>query len=153
MSACQIVFTPLRGNYSGDYSIIFEKNADEVINDIVDYCFKNNISIKTIDRKTRLVISEPYRINTYTFENPDGTLQNTSAVAVLGREESKPSKNDPYEPKDIQADIVFIVKEEDTKTSMTIRLANMVAYFYSDWCMKEVKSTGFLEKQIIDRMK
>lgn len=155
MSACDLQFTPLKGNYPADYSVTFDKPADEVITDVVEYCFRQNISLKTIDRKSGLVISEPYKIKTYTFENPDGTLQNSGAIAVIGREEFNPSKNDPDEPSSVYADIMFIIKEEDNKTTMTVRLANIAAYLFEGkyGCMREVKSTGLLEKQIIYKMK
>lgn len=155
MSSCRTAFIPLKGDYPIDYVVNFDKPAEEVITDIIDYCIENNIPLKTIDRKSGLIMSEPYKIKSYTFENTDGKPKDSNAITILGREGDGPKSaiDDPYDPKDIYADIVFIVKEEDNKTSMSIRLANMVAYFYSDWCMKEVKSTGFLEKQIIDRMK
>lgn len=90
MSACHsIVYTPLKGNYPSDYTIVFNKPADEVMTNIIEYCLKNNISLKVIDRKNGLIMSEPYKINSFTFESPVGIPEDSSARVIVGREKLK----------------------------------------------------------------
>lgn len=46
------------------------------------------------------------------------------------------------------------VKEEEKKTLMTIMLSNITTYFYGDrGCLKDVKTTGSLEKRLINEIK
>ncbi|RFS17691.1 hypothetical protein [Emticicia sp. C21] len=157
-SACRIDYIPLKGNYPSDYTVVFDKSADQVMTNIIEYCLKNNISLKVIDRKNGLIMSEPYRINTFTFESANGIPEDSSSRVIVGREKLK---NYSYEPELVLTDIIFQVKEEENRTSMTVMLANMVAYITEKaaythvrgLCLKEVRSTGFLEKQIIERMK
>jgi hypothetical protein len=151
MSSCRIEYTPLKGNYPSDYTVVFNKPADDVMTDVIEYCLKNNISIKAIDRKSGLIMSEPYRIDAFTFENPNGMPEDSSARVIIGREKLK---DYTFEPEVVYTDIIFRVKEEDNKTSMTIMLANTSAFLVAGGsCLKEVKSTGYLEKRIIEGMK
>lgn len=153
MSSCRIEYTPLKGKYPSDYTVFFNKPVDEVMTNVIEYCLKNNISIKAIDRKSGLIMSEPYKINTYTFENTNGSPENGNAEAIIAREILVSSKY-TYEPEVVFTDIIFTVKEENNKTSMTIMLANTAAYLVAGGsCLREVKSTGYLEKKIIEGMK
>lgn len=155
MSACRMEYTPLKGHYPSDYTIVLDKPADQVMTNIIEYCLKNNISLKAIDRKSGLIMSEQYRIDKFTFENLNGTPEDSSAQVIIGREAMQMLKNDYSEPEVVYTDIIFKVKEEDNKTSMTIMLANTAAYLFvgRSYCIREVKSTGYLEKQIIEGMK
>ncbi|HEY1055417.1 MAG TPA: hypothetical protein VGE24_09785 [Emticicia sp.] len=151
MSACRIVYTPLKGNYPSDYTVVIDEPADQVMTNIIEYCLKNNISLKAIDRKSGLIMSEPYRIDSFTFESQNGMPEDSSARVIIGREKLKDYS---YEPEVVYTDIIFRVKEEDSKTSMTIMLANTAAYLSAGGsCLREVKSTGYLEKKIIEGMK
>lgn len=155
MSSCQEIFIPLKGNYHSDYNKVLDKSTDVdlTINSIVEYCFKNNISLKIIDRKSGLIITEPYKLNTASFENPEGTPEDSSAHIIIGRQTIKMLKDYYIEPESTTADIVFKVKEEDNKTTVTILFSNITTYFNGEiGCLKDIKSTGVLERQILAKI-
>ena len=130
ISACRTEYTPLKGHYPSDYAVVFDKPTDKVMTNIIEYCLKNNISLKAIDRKSGLIMSEPYRIDAFTFESQNGMPEDSSARVIIGREAMKASKNDYFEPEVVNTEIIFRVKEVDNKTSMTITLANTSAYLF-----------------------
>lgn len=149
-SACQQRLTgPLKGNYPSDYTITINKPSDKVWIDMLEYCSKKGINLKLMDKKSGIMISEPYQIRTYTFENQDGTPEKISADVIIGCETIGPFKKDCQPPFSIWTNIIFKVKEEDHKTSLTIALSDIVAWYSEYHCLKDIKSTGFFEKQII----
>jgi hypothetical protein len=152
-SSCEQKLTrPLKRNYPTDYTIFLEKSSEQIWNDIIDYCSKSGIQIKVMDRKSGLIISRPYKLRTYTFENQDGTPQRTNAEVILGCETVGKFIADCQVPTIIWTSIIFKVNEKNGKTSLTIRLSDLTAW-YSEWkYLKEAKSTGFLEKQIIEKI-
>ncbi|RFS17692.1 hypothetical protein [Emticicia sp. C21] len=152
-SSCQQKLTrPLKGNYPTDYTIISEKSSDELWNDIIAYCSESGIKLKIIDRKSGLIVSQWYKLGTYTFENQDGTLRENGANVVLGCETPGKFIADCQPPTIIWTFINFKLNEKNNKISLTVRLSDLKAW-YSEWeYLKQVKSTGFLEKQIIDKI-
>jgi hypothetical protein len=153
-SSCQQkLLRPLKGNYPSDYTVVSDKSSDELWKNIVALCSKNDIQIKVTDRKTGLIISRPFKLVTYTLENQDGKLQEEDAYVVIGCETPGKFIADCQPPTIIWTNIIFKLNEENGKTSLTIRLSDLTAW-YSQWkYLKEAKSTGFLEKQIIARIK
>ena len=152
-SSCQQKLTrPLKGKYPTDYTIVSEKSSDEIWNSIIAYCSKNGIQIKLMDRKSGLIISKPYKLATYTFENHDGTPQKNTADIILGCETVGAFIADCQTPTIIWTSIIFKLNDVNSKTSITVRLSDLKAW-YSEWkYLKETKSTGYLEKQIIDKI-
>ena len=149
-SSCQQRLTrPLKGNYPSDYTITIDKPSDQVWDDMFEYCSKKGISLKTLDKKSGIIISEPYRIRTFTFENEDGTPEIVSADVIVGCETIGPFKKDCMPPFSIWTNIIFRVKEEDNKTLFTITLSDITAWYSEYHCLKDIKSTGFFEKQLI----
>lgn len=153
-SSCQQKLThPLKGNYPSDYTIVSDKSSDEIWKSILVLCSKNDIQIKLTDRKTGLIISRPYKLVTYTFENEDGTPQENDATVIIGCETPGKFIADCQPPTIIWTNIIFKLNEENNKTSLTVRLSDLTAW-YSKWkYLKEAKSTGFLEKQIVAKIK
>ncbi|MBA4849514.1 hypothetical protein [Emticicia sp. BO119] len=153
-SSCQQkLLYPLKGNYPGNYALVTDRSPDEVWNDILAYCSQSGIELKITDRKSGLIISKWYRLRTYTFENQDGTLQENGADVVIGCETPGKFIGDCQAPNIIWTNIIFKLNERSSKTALTVRLSDLIAW-YSRWeYLKEVKSTGVLEKQIIERIK
>lgn len=153
-SSCQQkLLRPLKGNYPSDYTVVSDKSSDELWNTILALCSENDIQIKVTDRKTGLIISRPFKHLTYTFENQDGTPQENSANVIIGCETPGKFIADCQPPTIIWTNIIFKLNEENGKTSLTVRLSDLTAW-YSEWkYLKEAKSTGFLEKQIITKIK
>lgn len=153
-SSCQQKLTrPLKGNYPGDYTEVSFKSTNQIWDSIIQYCKRNGIEIKLMDRKSGLIVSQPYAIKTYTFENPDGIPKNLSANVIIGCETVGSFKNDCQKPVSIWANINFKLNEESNKTLITLRLSELRALYSYNQYLKEIKSTGFLEKQIIDNVK
>lgn len=154
-SSCKLRLTgPLKGNYPGVYTAVSNKSSDIIWNNIIQYCARNNMKIKLMDRKSGLIATDWYKIKKYTYENKDGTPENISADVILGCETIGPFKIVCQEPTVIWTRIIFKLKDEkDHKTSMAIRLTDLVAWYSEKRYLKEIKSTGFLEWEIINATK
>lgn len=153
-SGCRLTLTrPLKGNYPSEYSVAVNKTPDQVWNKVIAYCTENDISLKLIDKKSGVIISEPYEVTTYSFEKPDGTPELSSAIAIVGCETIKAFKKDCQQPTAIWGQLVFKVQPDD-QTRLTVMLSELTAWHNrGGMCLKDVKSTGFLEKQMITQMK
>ncbi|HEY1055418.1 MAG TPA: hypothetical protein VGE24_09790 [Emticicia sp.] len=149
-SSCQQkLIRPLKGSYPSDYTVVSEKSSDEIWDNVIAFCSKNGIPIKLTDRKTGLIISKPYKLVSYTYENQDGTPREKEANVIIGCESVGTLIADCQLPTIIWTNIIFKLNEENNKTSLTVRLSDLTAW-YSQWrYLKEAKSTGRLEKQII----
>lgn len=150
-------YQALGGSYPEKYSTIIDKPMDNVWNGIVDFCYKKNLAIKAIDKASGIVItgSRIYNQISYSFENPDGSIQLLNADFVMSCEKIGGS-NKCIPPNMVKTDFNFRAKDLGDKTELTIQLTNIegTAKNGNDvYKIREVKSTGAVEKATSEEIK
>lgn len=154
VSSCQLRLTrPLKGKYPGDYTLVSDKATDQLWDDIIRYCAVNHIKVKIADRKSGLIVSDWYEIDSYTFETKAGDPKHADSKVILGCESREPFKNNCKIPTIIWAHINVKLKKESNQTAITVRLSDLVAWYNVKRYLKEIKSTGVLEKHIINQVR
>ncbi len=127
-AGCRVTLTsPLQGNYPSEYTVTFNKTHDEVWNNVIAYCRDHSISLKLIDKKSGVILSEPYEVTTCTFENPDGTPELPSAIAIMGCKTIRSFRNDYQRPTSIWGKLVFKIKNGENATTVTVMLTALTA--------------------------
>ncbi|WP_259016432.1 hypothetical protein [Emticicia fluvialis] len=152
---CRVTLTrPLKGNYPSEYTVNINKTPDEVWNKVIAYCRDHRISLKLTDKKSGVILSDPYEVTTYSFENPDGTPELPSAIAIVGCETIRSFRNDCQRPTAIWGKLVFKLKKEENVTTLMVMLTDLAAWYNRGGsCLRDVKSTGFLEKQLLEHIR
>jgi hypothetical protein len=143
----------LKGNYPTNYTVVSDRPADQIWDDLINYCAGNGIKIKVLDRKSGLIVSEWYKVAPFTFEDKNGNPEIANAKVIIGCDSKGPFKFNCQIPNIAWAYINFKLKEENNKTSVTVRLSDLVAWYNQNDYSKNIRSTGVMEKEIIDRIK
>ncbi|MEJ7739596.1 MAG: hypothetical protein WKF97_19400 [Chitinophagaceae bacterium] len=159
MTGCAYKITPLKGLYSDKpFEIVSDKSKDRVWDKLIDFFAQKGLSIKIIDRRSGLIISDKSAL-TWTFEDSKGKLINPSAWIVIEKTVD-PGPNKVIKPSSVAGDWNVRIKDlPNNKTVINVNLVNIRAkresvskYGISEYEIKAL-STGNFEKLISDIIK
>lgn len=161
ISACTVESSALKGQYSETpYEIITEKPLDTVWSNIIDLFAQKGLAIKVIDKSSGLITSEKTSfLNSYTYENASGGLENPNASVVITRQTYGGST---IAPQSLTGEWNVRIKPKgENTTSININITNIQGSFYSAGgqyspamnLTYEGKSTGKFESVIAGSIK
>lgn len=156
----------LKGQYrNSPYKELTSTEFDVVWSRAIDILAETGASIKIIDKSSGIIISEKYSfINSYSYENPGGSLINPNALVVLS--ELKDAFGKTINPNEIFGEFNIRIKSTDSGTLINVNIVNLNAkhtYYSSNgskierhWQengMLTIKSTGLFERRLIGKLK
>ena len=155
--SCSNKVVPLKGTYPDKpYQFAIASSKKQVWNKLIDLLTAEGLAIKTIDENSGLITTDPTSfLNSYSFENEDGSLTNPAARVVCSKVRGPLTFPPSLKPVAVAGQWTLRVKEEADKTIVAARLANAfgkVEIQYTDNTKETfaltVVSTGAFEKKI-----
>jgi hypothetical protein len=160
LSGCGFRTIPLANNYADKPYEFGISSIDDAWKKVVEYLVEKGIAIKVIDKSSGLLTTESTSfLNSFTWENKDGSLMNPGAYVVCNKVRGPLQMTSSLKPTVLNGQWVFLFKQEGEKSYLVIRLANTQGkvaevqvgndtessgYSYN----LEVKSTGQFEESI-----
>lgn len=143
------------------YEFAVLSSKDQVWTKLVDAMTTKGLVIKTIDKNTGLIATDQTSfLNSYSFENKDGSLTNPAALVVCTKVRGPFTFATSLKPTGVAGQWMVLTKQAGDKTLIGIKLANAAgkvviedAGTYGENVTREthnlvVKSTGVFERSI-----
>ncbi|PZX61942.1 outer membrane protein assembly factor BamC [Hydrotalea sandarakina] len=164
---CNNKVIPLKNSYqSTAYEFSTALDKDETWSALIDLFTTKGLPIKTIDKADGVITTDYVSfLNSYTWENKDGSLINPNAFVVCSKFRGPFTLTTSFTPTTLTGQWLVRIKQVSGKTVVNIKLANAKGTIGSGDINSQgdltsvtpydlqVESTGIFEKSVQDKLK
>lgn len=164
---CNNKIIPLKNSYQASaYEFATSQDKDETWNTLIDLFTVKGLPIKTINKADGVITTDYISfLNSYTWENKDGSLTNPNAFVVCSKFRGPFTLATSLTPTTLTGQWLVRIKRASDKTVVTIKLANVIGKIGSGDINSQgdftsitthdlqVESTGIFEKSVENKLK